>query len=961
MAESGLLKVGGELSANQQLVTGVLGPEIFDAQYFADYDFDDFAARGQFAVVALEHATTQQLTAEELARTQRIVQGMNNLQWYVGHAEQNPDDSMLRTGQIPLMRDLADFFERDAAERQGGFFVAPTSVGKMFLIKELVHITGLRALIVEPTKDLEDQVIDEFAKFEHTKHMDVGRIDQHEKREGRDATTITYASYSLQLKLPEKQRALNLDNYDMVLFDEVHELLGQERRKAARATPHAIVAGFTATDSYTEKKQVADVLPVEISRLDTIEAQRQRLVAPHHNIVVRTETDMRSVRVASTGEYAADVLYQTINTDARNKVVVDTYLKLFAGKKAIAFCGGIEHAKHLAKMFRDHGIAARAMDGDMPMAMRRKIRKELKLGSANGGIDIVTNDRVIGAGFSEDTVEVGLMVAPTLSSLKLMQNGGRPGRLWDEMPGKVSYVVQFIDQNYVQPPIIFAEEAATGYAQHGWEGFVFPSISARAAASVADTTILLKPEDVEALARDFGERRNMAPPEPPENWVTTHAIAEKYNVSKARVTQAINRLEAKLHEEQKKLEIKGEDTSELFDASTNKGKFQKQGVDARTMVYVSPELVEQLKSYIETYRVVPSPYYRSNDQLAALYDYSTGWVTSNMTGTFVRNKYDEKLWGKYVPDADRGGARWFFSPRYIAAVARDRNLPNYAYRPPVTWELESKFVQQVGQQAYESALRRFRWRVYARDAHAGRLLFKTDEGPTAFCSQLYMGTVLDLLDPNSFYYTHSGRERTSLRSLTQLARNLKEYGVTVADLGRELELTTQKDPKLLDYECGIYIGANGDEYHCLPELAAHIQERALRAKLPHLPEEEVLALLAAKEDERSADITERLRALASQVAEHDILEGSRPELTVVSNIFPDKSVASAIETTAPENVETAAKAAMAASGEPKEGCPTPGATELQVTVGTDLATRTQALLLSMRAIQSAVQQRRVGP
>ena len=43
---------------------------------------------------------------------------------------------------------------------------------------------------------------------------------------------------------------------------------------------------------------------------------------------------------------------QLVNTPGRNRLVVDSYLELAAGRRAIAFCCSIQHAEDLAEAFR---------------------------------------------------------------------------------------------------------------------------------------------------------------------------------------------------------------------------------------------------------------------------------------------------------------------------------------------------------------------------------------------------------------------------------------------------------------------------------------------------------------------------------------------------------------------------------------------------------------------------------
>ena len=56
------------------------------------------------------------------------------------------------------------------------------------------------------------------------------------------------------------------------------------------------------------------------------------------------------------GDYIESQLAKAVNTDKRNKLVVDSYFNYAYGRKAIAFCANVQHAEDLAEMFRENGL-----------------------------------------------------------------------------------------------------------------------------------------------------------------------------------------------------------------------------------------------------------------------------------------------------------------------------------------------------------------------------------------------------------------------------------------------------------------------------------------------------------------------------------------------------------------------------------------------------------------------------
>lgn len=858
-------KGGDELARDREQVEALLGPEAYYGEQLADYDIEDMSARATFVAHALRRARGIPNHQQQLDRDRHLLIAMNRLQDYVADAEADPSSSMLRPGQIPLMRSIADFFEDDAAERRGGHATLPTSIGKTIMIMELVHATGLRTLFVTPTKDLMFQTRDQFEKYAAGRHLDIGFVYGDEKRPGEHMTITPYASVTTNLRLPPARRVIKPEEYDLVAWDEVHEILGQQRRKAVHAFPRAIQVGFTATDTYSEHKQVADVLPKEIVKMDIIEAQDKHLVAPHHNIVVQTETDMREVYVASTGDYAEDVLYRTINTPRRNRTIVESYQQLFAGKKAIFYCAGIDHAKHLAEMFNEMGSVADHINGEMSKTHRRDLLERLKLGSKAGGIDILCNDKVLGAGTDQPTVEVVGLARPTVSSLRLLQTGGRSTRLWDEMPDKVGYVLQYVDQNFVQPPMLYAEDEASGYARHAWEGFEYPLLDI-SGYNVPNTRLMVDSEEVKELADAFSAERNLKPRDPPENWKNLEEVATHYDISKNRAYQALQRFELALSKKRTKLEAdpdRQDELDELLVTSEHKGGYMRKGIDSNTRMYLSPELIAQLETYLYQYEVAPSPLWRTVDDIAAIYDRSTGWVNTTFMPKQRREKHPDEF-GKYVMSRELGNSRWYYSPGLMHIAAEEEHLEDYSYSPPSEWFPENKVIDKVGPDAYAIAFRRLKYS--GRHGGARQRIWYGNEmtrNGVFYCSPLYQLAVeqeLQAPDPRQ------------MQSLHEIADAVLLPGVTPELLKKELEILLEKQPNFLEYKCGLYrprSGGDGLVYYCRKELAVHIRENAIRSILKELEEEAVLGVLA-KETDKDVKVDDEIIHETIQKPSHEV-------------------------------------------------------------------------------------------
>ncbi len=847
-----MVSKGPERLAEERLqIARLTGEELFSTPID---DPEIYVARSQFAAHALSairRGVEDDFNDEEV---RLWIGAANSLQDYVKQAEDDPEASSLRPGQIPLMRAFADYFELDAASKRGGHVVLPTGVGKTVIFTEIIHATGLRTLVVVPTKDLVGQTHHSFQEHARGREIDIGFVYQDNKQPGKDVTITTYDSLNMHANIDRTSGLIDPEDYSLVVYDEVHMLLGEKIRRATKAFPHAIQVGFTATDKYSEDKQVANILPIEIVRMDIIEGQDKRLVAPHHNIVVKTNTDMRNVRVASTGEYAQDTLYETIDTDVRNQVVVDTLMKLFPGKKAVAFCGGVAHAKHIAEKMRDNGVAADFIHGDMTMTERREVLRRLKLGSSNGGIDVITNDRVIGVGFDEDTFEVALLAAPTLSPLKLMQNAGRVTRLMPGKPDKVGYVVQFVDDAYVEPPIIYAEEVASGYAQHGWDGFEFPDLDHDV--RIEDAEIIIDPGAIAEFIGDYDQQRmqNKKFQEPHDGWLSIEEAAELIGRPRNRIYSVVSSYRQQIADARKERMAAGETIDDLFDIDAHAGRFRRAEDSSKASLYVSPELLARLEPKLLSYQAVPSPLWRSKAEIAALYDRSGSWVVNQFISWALQRQYPSEM-GNFVNYEGTGSKQNFFSPDMIRYAAAHAGIEDYSEVPPPDWVREEDARLQFGDAAFEVAHRRAGYQISNITTRRQNLLYELDGELERYYSPAFLKGM-----KRTLYFSDP-----LLRGLNFLSSDLAELDITAEQLHDEIVRLQEITSTHIDYLSGYYLNDEGElEYFCSPKLAAHIRERVIRNSLEGVIDASALQELLRKKEALRHAATEGIRFSAGE-------------------------------------------------------------------------------------------------
>ncbi|MEM9977995.1 MAG: DEAD/DEAH box helicase [Cyanobacteria bacterium P01_D01_bin.2] len=215
---------------------------------------------------------------------------------------------------------------------------------------------------------------------------------------------------------------------DVVFYDEGHiTLFSQIGKQVMNKThPDAVHLVMTATPLRLGKEQLGDVLNTLVSSPVPSELQQMGYLAPlkYFSMPMDSMANLEQVGTKA-GDYDEKDLKTACDKPELVKRIVEEWQRLVPGKRTIAFCVDVDHARNVAKAFRNAGIAADTVDGGTPIKERRRLYDAL--GSAE--LLVLTSCNVISIGFDEPSVEVGLMLRPTKSSALHFQQLGRVMRI----------------------------------------------------------------------------------------------------------------------------------------------------------------------------------------------------------------------------------------------------------------------------------------------------------------------------------------------------------------------------------------------------------------------------------------------------------------------------------------------------------------------------------------------------
>jgi superfamily II DNA or RNA helicase len=221
-------------------------------------------------------------------------------------------------------------------------------------------------------------------------------------------------------------------NVDVVVIDEAHHALGDSYRSVlayfgilkdtrfADRRNECYLLGVTATPNRGDNLGLETVFDEIVYSKPIVEMIREGWLVEPHGHRVDTHVDLSAVKVTH-GDFAIKELEKTVNTPARNKLIVKKYLELGEGLRAIAFTVDVQHSEDLAAEFNAEGVPAFALSGKTPDELRKQVLRDFH----EGRYSVLASCGILNEGFDDPGVTVGLMARPTKSGLLYRQQVGR--------------------------------------------------------------------------------------------------------------------------------------------------------------------------------------------------------------------------------------------------------------------------------------------------------------------------------------------------------------------------------------------------------------------------------------------------------------------------------------------------------------------------------------------------------
>jgi ribonuclease E len=358
-----------------------------------------------------------------------------------GGAEDDEDDEELEADEEPQdweegPADEDEEVVEEAPEDPGAerrfWFEHATGAGKTVAAVGFIEATRTGGvLILTHRRNLVDQFIGEISDRGYKERLRPPLLAGRDDPDG----PVTVETYQWFVRNHKKIS----DAYSIVICDEAHTALGEKTSACIRDLPGPVYIGMTATGALIAR-HVADLFPTQTSRFDLAQAARRGVIAPLRCLRIPPGPGVRTIAKVPLrkGEVDQDFdqeeLAALLDQEPFNVAIADLYRSRFRKIPGVVYTAGVQHAKNVAKAFRDAGINAQAVSGETP---KRELA-EILAGFERGTVDVLCNAMLLAEGWNSPRATICMHLAPTASRRIYQQ---RVGRVTRRAPGKEAGIV----------------------------------------------------------------------------------------------------------------------------------------------------------------------------------------------------------------------------------------------------------------------------------------------------------------------------------------------------------------------------------------------------------------------------------------------------------------------------------------------------------------------------------------
>jgi superfamily II DNA or RNA helicase len=306
----------------------------------------------------------------------------------------------------------------------------PTGVGKTIVMTKLADEFAVAGMHVWILLHRDQLVIQTEKKMrEHaTRPVTVGVVQADRNVVGADIVVVSVHT------LRSEKRLSQMRTPDLIIVDEAHVSMSDTYLRIFDRFPRAKLAGFTATWTRSDKKQLGDVWQKIVFHRSIRWAIREGHLVPPRGISIGAPEHLLDDVRTRGGDYVESDLGRAVSVEEIRGNVVRGYHEHARGRLAVLFAPTRAASEYFREGLQSAGVPAAGIYANTPPRERRMIFDSYH----KRRISVLTTCTALAEGWDAPWCDVAMMVRPTQSKGLYIQQVGRVLRPW---PGKTEALV----------------------------------------------------------------------------------------------------------------------------------------------------------------------------------------------------------------------------------------------------------------------------------------------------------------------------------------------------------------------------------------------------------------------------------------------------------------------------------------------------------------------------------------
>ena len=224
----------------------------------------------------------------------------------------------------------------------------------------------------------------------------------------------------------------------MIVIDEAHHALAKTYKEMWERFPKAKFLGLTATPCRLNGKGFTDLFDVLVQSWDVPEFINKGRLATYDFVSIKSDGVTQRLidsllKRGADGDYQNKEMDMLLNKKPSIERLYRSLEEYGKGRKGIVYAININHANAIAEFYREHGIAAVAIDSKTPSSLRKELIERFKASNTSFSNHPVKFSKITPSLF---TIKEGSTSHPDPLTLR-GEGGNRPTRCSEPLRSKV--------------------------------------------------------------------------------------------------------------------------------------------------------------------------------------------------------------------------------------------------------------------------------------------------------------------------------------------------------------------------------------------------------------------------------------------------------------------------------------------------------------------------------------------